>query len=94
MSGAIVAAPFSLTGSAQRIWRKFNGIWKVLAILLIAIAWTFVLSWYCIFGILLVPYRLVRRGQRKQTIAAQRHEEMLQAVRPAAYGFAPPTVTQ
>jgi len=40
-----------------------------------------VLCWYAIFGLLLVPYRLLRRGQRKRDVAAKRHAELLAAAR-------------
>lgn len=90
MSEQIVSAPFSLTGSAQRIWRKFN---PLLAVPFIAIAWTFIVSWYLIFGIFLVPYRLVRRSQRKAKLEQQRHQELL--VRYASPEFwNAPTVNQ
>src|SRR3954469_1383102 len=69
----VVAAPLSFAGSAARIW-KLTGVSShpaarvalgLVAMVLIVCAWTVVLSWYCFFGLLLVPYRLIRRGQRK-----------------------------
>jgi hypothetical protein len=77
----------SFAGSAKRMWkpvRRSSGTPKillgVLMVVLIAVAWTLVLCWYCIFGILLVPYRLIRRHDRKAKREAMQHREMLAAV--------------
>jgi hypothetical protein len=43
--------------------------------------WMAIVSWYVFFGILLVPYRLIRRGGRKRTLEQKRHEELLEALR-------------
>jgi hypothetical protein len=54
--------------------------------------WILIFCWYMIFGILLVPYRLVRRSARKQKIESmkrnqqneteeRRHQEILEAMR-------------
>ena len=76
----------SFTGSAQRLW-KFTrscpaNVWASAAIytgvvLLIGVMWMAVLCWYFIFGLWLVPYRLIRRGQRKRRMQELRHREML-----------------
>jgi hypothetical protein len=80
----VVSAPASFSGSAQRIWHitRDHAGWTAagfvtLAIVLIVLAWCLVLCWYLIFGLLLVPYRLIRRGQRKQRLAQIRHQEMM-----------------
>lgn len=80
----IIAAPMSFAGSAERIWRITNDRsgWPLagmvsLAVLLIILAWVVVLAWYCLFGLFLVPYRIIRRGQRKRKQAAMRHREVL-----------------
>ncbi len=77
------AAPFSFAGSAERIsrWPKSvsNDGWRalvwVLAVLLIGLAWAFVFSWYVIVftvvGLWFIPYRLVRRGQRRRSDTAK-----------------------
>ncbi len=86
--GAIVAAPMSFTGSGQRIWRMvplalplpLRIALLTFAVLVIGIVWTFVLAWYMTFGLLVVPYRLIRRGQRKRNVEARRHAELLAAV--------------
>ena len=80
----VIAAPMSFAGSAQRIWKITdvdNGAQKallgVVAVLLIIIAWLVVICWYLLFGLLLVPYRLIRRGSRKRKMEGLRHREQL-----------------
>ena len=84
----VIAAPLSYAGSAARIW-KLTGvsanIWArvgltIAAILLVTCAWTFVTVWYITFGLLLVPYRLIRRGQRKNKRESLQHRELIAAV--------------
>jgi hypothetical protein len=62
-----------------------NGFIRGLAwtsvILAIIVVWCVVVMWYLLFGLLLVPYRVVRRGQRKQSIEERRHAEMLDHLR-------------
>lgn len=78
----------SFAGSAQRIWKltKVSDNTPALialslaAIVLVLGAWAAVLSWYVIFGVLLIPYRMIRRGQRKTKRDNMRHEEMLSAM--------------
>ena len=85
-----VAAPFSFQGSAERIWRLHHRITDatlkliyqvIAAALLIPTAWTLVLSWYCTFGLLVVPYRLIRRSQRNQRRDNLKHDELLSSLR-------------
>lgn len=87
--GIVVSAPMSFHGSAARIWKitRYGGdsAWAAfgigaLAAILILFAWCTVLCWYVIFGLLLVPYRLIRRGQRKRKLEEARHRELLEAV--------------
>ena len=81
----VISAPMSFTGSAQRIFKITNVDnqlikWLLLvpiAILLTITAWSFVLIWYIIFGIWLIPYRLIRRSQRKAKRDRLRHRELL-----------------
>jgi hypothetical protein len=84
----VVAAPLSYAGSAGRIW-KLTGIsanvgarigLAIAAIILIAGAWCFVTAWYLTWGLLLVPYRLIRRGSRKRKREALQHRELISAV--------------
>src|SRR6267142_4770657 len=76
----VVSAPLSFHGSAARIWtitkRATGGAQAALvalAVVLIALAWTFVLGWYAIWGLWLVPYRLIRRGSRKRRLQGLQH---------------------
>jgi hypothetical protein len=84
----VVAAPLSYAGSAGRIW-KLTGMSEaapvriglaLIAIILILGAWAFVTAWYLTWGLLLVPYRLIRRGSRKRKREALQHREMLAAI--------------
>lgn len=83
----VVAAPLSFSGSAKRIWKMTDQenqwvryLLMVVAATLIVMAWGVVLVWYCIFGLLLVPYRLIRRGGRKEKKRALQHREQLEAL--------------
>lgn len=85
----ILSSPMSFSGSAARIWRitEKGGILRLLlipfALSLIAVAWCCVLAWYAVFGIFLVPWRLLRRGQRKNKQRELQHREMLERVQKA-----------
>jgi hypothetical protein len=73
------SAPLSFIGSTRRIvaWAtklaQRSPTWAILgwtlAIVGMLSAWAFILCWYVVifgfFGILVIPYRLVRRSQRK-----------------------------
>jgi hypothetical protein len=83
----VVSAPLSYHGSAARIWKittTATGGAQVgliaLAVVLIALAWTFVTGWYLIWGLWLVPYRLIRRGSRKRKLQALQHRETIAAI--------------
>lgn len=90
----VLSAPLSFSGSARRIWKitrtsdshAVNGLFVVPALLLIALAWTLVLAWYVLclpFLLLLVAFRLFRRGSRKERAARLRHQEALAEIRSA-----------
>jgi hypothetical protein len=97
----IINAPMSFAGSAQRIMRirrRAEGGWKlglitVLAILLIVMVWALVTAWYVTWGVLLVPYRLTRRGARKRKAEALRHRELMGTIQGSAAASAAATVT-
>jgi Flp pilus assembly protein TadB len=88
----VVSSPMSFIGSTQRIWnitQADNLIirWLILmpiALVLIVAAWIFVTFWYflmyVLFGIFFIPYRLLRRGSRKNKRDKLRHREMLNAI--------------
>jgi Domain of unknown function (DUF1707) len=88
----IINAPMSYAGSAQRIMRirrraddggALVAITAV-AVLLVVVAWAFVTAWYLTWGLLLVPYRLLRRGSRKRTAEAMRHRELMGTIQGSA----------
>lgn len=81
----VIQAPMSYAGSAGRLWRPVrhqSGIVKALlgslVVVLILVAWIAVTAWYVVFGLLLVPYRVLRRGSRKRKRDALRHRELLE----------------
>jgi Flp pilus assembly protein TadB len=84
----IINAPMSFAGAAQRAWRigeDMTGARRIALVALVIVPiiivwWSTVIGWYVIFGILLVPYRLLRRGARKRKSEALRHREMLGAI--------------
>ncbi|HZU61335.1 MAG TPA: DUF1707 domain-containing protein [Solirubrobacteraceae bacterium] len=84
----IISAPMSYVGSAQRIGRlrrRVDSGWELtavttLVVVLTVLAWLLVTVWYLSWGLLLVPYRLIRRGQRKRKVEALRHRELLGAL--------------
>lgn len=43
----------------------------------LSVWWLAVTAWYCVFGLWLVPYRLIRRGSRKRKVESLRHRETL-----------------
>lgn len=97
----IVNAPMSYAGSAQRIMRLRrrapegwqNVALTVLAVLLVLVAWALVTSWYLVWGLWLVPYRLLRRGSRKRKAEAMRHRELMGTIQGAAAASASAMVT-
>jgi hypothetical protein len=84
----IINAPMSFAGAAQRAWRiggDMTGSGRIAMVALVIIPillvwWATIVCWYFIFGLLLVPYRLLRRGARKRKAEALRHREMLGAI--------------
>lgn len=77
-----ITAPLSFTGSARRIHTMLPNpwAWGTLGMLLVMFAWLFIFCWYCIFGLFLAPYRIVRRGSRKRKKADAQHRQLLNAV--------------
>lgn len=87
----IISSPLSFIGSVKRIWKitdvdnpAVKMLLSLVAAALILFAWIFVALWYVliyvIFGILFIPYRLLRRSSRKQKQAKLRHREVLEAI--------------
>jgi hypothetical protein len=91
----IISAPMSYTGSAQRIMRLRRradvgaplAAITVSVVVLVIAAWVLVTAWYLVWGIWLIPYRLVRRGARKRKLEALRHRELMGTIQGSA---APP----
>lgn len=92
----IINAPMSYAGSAQRIMRlrrrahterRLAAI-TILAIVLVLMVWVLVTAWYLTWGLLLVPYRLLRRGARKRKAEMLRHRELLGTIQGSAAGSA------
>lgn len=89
----VVSAPTSFSGSAARIWKitdTDNNLlkWLVLvpvALVLVFMAWSFVAIWYLIifglFGIFVIPFRLLTRSGRNRKRNKLQHRELLAAVR-------------
>lgn len=75
----VIAAPFSFAGSTKRILDvSENGLYRwLIAPWLLLSAWTFVICWYGTFGICVIPFRLLRRGHRKQVRQQQQHDELV-----------------
>lgn len=73
----IVQAPMSYTGSAKRLMRI-----SPFLVILVPFVWVVVTLWYLIFGILLVPYRMIRRGSRNRKRQDLQHREILEQTRP------------
>jgi hypothetical protein len=83
----VIQAPMSFVGSAKRIWKiteQENQAVKyglmVLATVLVALAWCVIVAWYMFFGLLVFPFRLLRRGSRKRKKQELQHREQLAAI--------------
>jgi hypothetical protein len=94
----VVSAPMSFAGSAERLWKlaaypagdggraAVRGLVVIpLVVFMIFTIWMVVLGWYCMFGVLLVPFRLMRRGSRKRKREELRHREMMAAIQQGQY---------
>lgn len=85
----VVQSPLSFVGSARRIWKLTRVVpqpWaKVatvpVAIVAVVVAWVVVAGWTLVFGLLLVPWRLIRRGGRKRKLEGLRHREAMDTQR-------------
>lgn len=83
----VISAPMSFTGSAQRVWkitRQDNPVahWLLIiaAVFLIPALWFVIACWYVVFGLILFPYRILRRGSRKRKRQSLQHRETLAAI--------------
>lgn len=82
-SKVVISGPMSLSGSAARLrqWIRPGILFWTVGIAVLCIWWGLIVCWYIVFGIVLVPYRLLRRGSRKRKKADLQHQELLDAVR-------------
>lgn len=96
MTTARYASPLSFSGSGSRLttWGKRASlnrppwiqisIW-ILVVSAITVVWALVFSWYVLiytmFGLWVIPYRLIRRGQRRRKAQAKAIRQM--TTRPA-----------
>lgn len=88
----VVSAPTSFSGSAARIWKMTDANnaavkWLLLvpiALCLVLMAWSLVAIWYVIifglFGIFVIPFRLLTRSGRNRKRSKLQHREVLQAI--------------
>ena len=87
----VISSPLSFIGSAKRIWKitdvdnpLVKALLGLIAAVFILFAWVFVAFWYVliyvVFGILFIPYRLIRRSGRNQKQAKLQHREVLDAI--------------
>lgn len=89
----VVSAPTSFSGSAARIWKMTDVDntavkWSLLvpiALCLTLMAWSLVAIWYVIifglFGIFVIPFRLLTRSGRNRKHSKLQHREVLEAIK-------------
>jgi hypothetical protein len=77
--GETYAAPMSFVGATRRLlgWGRGNPVKLAAAVVAVPISWMVVAVWYVVvfglFAIITIPFRLIRRSQRK-TLALQRQQ--------------------
>ena len=83
----VLSSPMSFTGSAKRIWKltdqevvALHYLLMPVCVTLIVLAWCIVAVWTIFFGICLIPYRMFRRGSRKEKVRNLQHREQLEAL--------------
>ena len=89
-SRVAVASPMSFSGSTARtmnlLWHDRPVALKIavsswLIPVILICWWALDLVWYCLFGILLIPYRILRRGSRKRKREGRMYDELLDALK-------------
>ena len=92
-SRVVVASPMSFAGAYGRtmnlFWRD-RPTWAKAAIawwaipLMLALWWSFIIVWYilafAVFGIFVIPWRLLRRGSRNRKRQDLQHREMMEVL--------------
>ena len=83
----VLSSPMSFTGSAKRIWKltdqeavALHYLLMPVCLTLIFVSWIVVAIWTVFFGICLIPYRIFRRGSRKDKVRNLQHREQLEAL--------------
>lgn len=75
----------SLGRTTNLLWHDRPVAMKVIAVaavpLIVGLWWIAIVGWYVAFGLILAPYRLVRRGSRKRKREGRMHQETLKAIR-------------
>lgn len=65
----VASVPLSFGRSAEVIWKLVGSgndiVLAIAAVVLIGLAWCVVLSWCLIWGVFLVPYRLITRARAR-----------------------------
>lgn len=78
-----LSSPMSFNGSFTRLKKHMPDIWA--AILCLVLIWPIILIWYIIayglFSVFTLPYRLIRRSNRKNKRSALQHRETLDAIK-------------
>lgn len=76
----VVASPMSLSGSLARLRHLPSWAFWTIGLCALTVWWSVIVAWYLFFGLLLVPWRVLRRGSRKRKREALRHRETLDAL--------------
>lgn len=84
----VVSSPMSFSGATKRIINitKVNNVfakWFLavpIAVILLLFMYVVIAAWYACFGILVVPWRILRRGQRKSKKTTQQHREVMDSI--------------
>jgi hypothetical protein len=89
-SRVVISAPMSFSGSYARtmnwfwrgrpVWLRATVSWWAIPIIVL-MWWGLIAGWYLLFGLFLVPWRLIRRGARKRRKRDLQHQELVDAVR-------------
>jgi hypothetical protein len=82
----VIESPMSFAGSRKRILNlSDNAGVKAMLWFVVLVAWIFVGIWYVfavgIFGWLLIPFRIFRRGSRRDKRLAAQHREMMEQLK-------------
>lgn len=73
----------SFTGATKRVNQWLSSRWAfwTAGLIMLPLWWSLIVCWYCIFGIFLVPYRMLRRHSREQKRQARQLDALIEATR-------------